>query len=250
MVFLVIIVTVIVCIILWDRIDIIHPSLKNPQVRVGTSSKSYYSVTPQGNRWHGQACIAGGGTEFTNMAEGGDTIFGKIIRKEIPADILYEDEKVLMNYVWCMLVFLVISYSNFAPLSPGVQCLAFKDINPQAPVHFLVIPKKPIAQLSKAEDADEQVDSKIVTEFVCFCKIQNTWLLWGPYDCSSPFAIVLVRQSRRPTLLDWPIVCLASCLYMLFSVHACLSVCFPQRRWHSSNEAIQSYHSVPSISSC
>ena len=108
------------------------------------------------------------------MAEGGDTIFGKIIRKEIPADILYEDKKVLMNYVWCMVVFLVISYSNFAPLSPGVQCLAFKDINPQAPVHFLVIPKKPIAQLSKAEDADEQVDSKIVTEFVCFCKIQNT----------------------------------------------------------------------------
>merc|ERR1719427_1028314 len=58
---------------------------------------------------------------------GGDTIFGKIIRKEIPADIIYEDD----------------------------QCLAFNDISPQAPVHFLVIPKKPIAQLSKATDADE-----------------------------------------------------------------------------------------------
>ncbi|XP_066933827.1 adenosine 5'-monophosphoramidase HINT1-like [Clytia hemisphaerica] len=61
--------------------------------------------------------------------EGGSTIFGKIIRREIPADIVYEDD----------------------------QCLAFKDINPQAPVHVLVIPKKPISQLSKAEDSDEQL---------------------------------------------------------------------------------------------
>jgi len=57
---------------------------------------------------------------------GGDTIFGKIIRKEIPADIIYEDD----------------------------QCLAFNDIAPQAPTHFLVIPKKPIAQLSKSGDGD------------------------------------------------------------------------------------------------
>jgi len=58
--------------------------------------------------------------------EGGDTIFGKIIRREIPASIVFEDE----------------------------QCLAFHDVNPQAPVHVLVIPKKPIAQLSKAGDDD------------------------------------------------------------------------------------------------
>ena len=57
---------------------------------------------------------------------GGDTIFGKIIRKEIPSDIIFEDDK----------------------------CLAFRDVNPQAPVHFLVIPKKPISQLSKSEDSD------------------------------------------------------------------------------------------------
>lgn len=62
---------------------------------------------------------------------GGDTIFGKIIRKEIPADIIYEDD----------------------------QCLAFNDVAPQAPTHFLVIPKKPITQLSLAEDSDEQVHS-------------------------------------------------------------------------------------------
>mmetsp|Transcript_8139 Transcript_8139/g.26657 ORF Transcript_8139/g.26657 Transcript_8139/m.26657 type:complete len:110 (+) Transcript_8139:21-350(+) len=52
-------------------------------------------------------------------APGGDTIFGKIIRKEIPAKIAYEDDTVL----------------------------AFHDVAPQAPVHVLVIPKKPIAMI-------------------------------------------------------------------------------------------------------
>jgi diadenosine tetraphosphate (Ap4A) HIT family hydrolase len=37
------------------------------------------------------------------------------------------------------------------------QTLAFNDISPQAPTHFLVIPKKLITMLEKAEDADEQV---------------------------------------------------------------------------------------------
>uniref|UniRef100_A0A2K6CCF0 HIT domain-containing protein n=1 Tax=Macaca nemestrina TaxID=9545 RepID=A0A2K6CCF0_MACNE len=60
---------------------------------------------------------------------GGDTIFGKIIRKEIPAKIIFEDD----------------------------QCLAFHDISPQAPTHFLVIPKKRISQISAAEDDDESV---------------------------------------------------------------------------------------------
>ena len=52
-----------------------------------------------------------------------DTIFTKIINKEIPADILYEDE----------------------------LALAFNDINPQAPIHFLVIPKKPITTINDIE---------------------------------------------------------------------------------------------------
>ncbi|XP_033186008.1 histidine triad nucleotide binding protein 1 [Bombus vancouverensis nearcticus] len=56
-----------------------------------------------------------------------DTIFGKILRKEIPCNFIYEDD----------------------------QCVAFHDINGQAPVHFLVIPRKPIPQLSTAEDGDE-----------------------------------------------------------------------------------------------
>ncbi|ETN64494.1 protein kinase C inhibitor [Anopheles darlingi] len=55
-----------------------------------------------------------------------DTIFGKILRKEIPCTFIHEDDK----------------------------CVAFNDISPQAPVHFLVIPRKPIAQLSKASEED------------------------------------------------------------------------------------------------
>ncbi|VDM27229.1 unnamed protein product [Hydatigera taeniaeformis] len=59
----------------------------------------------------------------------GDTIFGKIARKEIPAKFLYEDD----------------------------QCVAFDDISPQAPTHFLVIPKKPIKQLDSATEDDESL---------------------------------------------------------------------------------------------
>ncbi|ROO25216.1 histidine triad nucleotide-binding protein [Salinisphaera orenii] len=56
-----------------------------------------------------------------------DTIFSKIINREIDADIVHEDD----------------------------QCLAFRDVNPQAPMHILVIPKKPIDMLANAEDGDQ-----------------------------------------------------------------------------------------------
>lgn len=58
-----------------------------------------------------------------------ETIFSKIIAKEIPADIVYEDE----------------------------QCLAFRDIQAQAPMHILVIPKKPIPRLVDATEEDQQL---------------------------------------------------------------------------------------------
>jgi histidine triad (HIT) family protein len=58
-----------------------------------------------------------------------DTIFGKIIRREIPADIVYEDD----------------------------LCLAFRDVAPQAPVHILFIPKQPIINLDSAESDDHRV---------------------------------------------------------------------------------------------
>jgi histidine triad (HIT) family protein len=61
------------------------------------------------------------------MQETNETIFSKIIRKEIPATIVYEDD----------------------------VCLAFKDIHPQAPTHVLIIPKKPIAKLSDSTAEDQ-----------------------------------------------------------------------------------------------
>jgi histidine triad (HIT) family protein len=56
-----------------------------------------------------------------------ETIFTKIINREIPADIVYEDD----------------------------LCLAFRDIKPQAPVHILVIPKKPLPKLNDAAESDQ-----------------------------------------------------------------------------------------------
>tara|TARA_B100002052_G_scaffold182195_1_gene165904 strand:+ start:605 stop:946 length:342 start_codon:yes stop_codon:yes gene_type:complete len=58
-----------------------------------------------------------------------DTIFQKIIDKELPADIIYEDE----------------------------LALVFKDINPVAPTHLLIIPKKQIEKVSDAEDQDKEL---------------------------------------------------------------------------------------------
>lgn len=57
------------------------------------------------------------------------TIFTKIINREIPADIVYEDD----------------------------LCLAFRDINPQAPVHLLIIPKREIATINDIESSDREL---------------------------------------------------------------------------------------------
>ena len=56
-----------------------------------------------------------------------ETLFTKIINREIPADIVYEDE----------------------------QCLAFRDIAPQAPLHILMIPKKPLESITHATEQDQ-----------------------------------------------------------------------------------------------
>jgi histidine triad (HIT) family protein len=55
------------------------------------------------------------------------TLFEKIIAREIPASIVYEDD----------------------------QCIAFKDINPGAPVHVLLVPRKPIPRLCDATAEDQ-----------------------------------------------------------------------------------------------
>ncbi|MDP9004005.1 MAG: HIT domain-containing protein, partial [Verrucomicrobiota bacterium] len=55
------------------------------------------------------------------------TLFEKIIRREIPADIVWEDDEVL----------------------------AFRDVNPQVPVHVLIVPKRVVPRLAEATAADE-----------------------------------------------------------------------------------------------
>ncbi len=63
-----------------------------------------------------------------------ETIFSKIIKREIPADIVYEDGDVL----------------------------AFRDVNPQAPTHILVIPKKAIPTVNDLKEADAALVGKMV----------------------------------------------------------------------------------------
>lgn len=65
-----------------------------------------------------------------------ETIFAKIIRREIPADIVYEDE----------------------------LCLAFRDINPQAPVHVLLIPKDTHARLVDVPQAELPLLGHLLTK--------------------------------------------------------------------------------------
>jgi histidine triad (HIT) family protein len=62
------------------------------------------------------------------------TIFEKIVRREIPAEIVWEDDDVL----------------------------AFRDVNPQAPVHILIVPKRVVPRLADATPADEALLGKLL----------------------------------------------------------------------------------------
>ncbi|WP_266168120.1 histidine triad nucleotide-binding protein [Dyella subtropica] len=75
----------------------------------------------------------------------GDTIFGKIIRREIPADIVYEDDDVL----------------------------AFRDLNPQAPVHVLFVPKRAIATLDEAKASDAELLGKLLLATAAYARQQG-----------------------------------------------------------------------------
>ena len=67
-----------------------------------------------------------------------DTLFARIIRKEIPADIVYEDD----------------------------ETLAFRDVSPQAPVHVLIVPKKPLANLLGADEDDTELLGRLMQSAV------------------------------------------------------------------------------------
>ena len=62
------------------------------------------------------------------------TLFEKIVRREIPADIVWENDEVL----------------------------AFRDVNPQAPVHVLIVPKRVVPRLAEATPADEALLGKLL----------------------------------------------------------------------------------------
>ncbi len=64
-----------------------------------------------------------------------DTIFSKILRKEIPVEFVHEDE----------------------------HCVAFNDINPVAPVHILIIPRRPFENIAAMTDADAPVVGHLFT---------------------------------------------------------------------------------------
>ncbi len=109
------------------------------------------------------------------------TIFTKIIEKEIPADILYEDEKVL----------------------------AFKDISPQAPVHFLVIPKKPIATTNDITEDDDalvgymhRIAAKIAAEMGVADEGFRTVMNCNKHGGQTVYHIHLHVLAGKP--LGWP----------------------------------------------
>ena len=71
-----------------------------------------------------------------------ETIFDKIIRREIPAQIVFEDEHVL----------------------------GFRDVNPQAPVHVLFIPKTPVATLNDLQPEQAELVGRLVLAAAAFAK--------------------------------------------------------------------------------
>jgi len=68
------------------------------------------------------------------MAEAQETVFSKIIRREIPAKIVFENERIL----------------------------AFRDISPQAPTHIVIIPKRPIVSLAETSQGDRELLGEIL----------------------------------------------------------------------------------------
>ena len=109
-----------------------------------------------------------------------NTIFDKIISKEIPANIVYEDD----------------------------TALAFHDIAPQAPIHVLIIPKKRIAQIQDMTDEDEPVIGhllNVATKVVKELKLENGYRLVinnGQEGGQTVYHLHVHLLGGRP--LSWP----------------------------------------------
>jgi histidine triad (HIT) family protein len=109
-----------------------------------------------------------------------ETLFTRIINRQIPADIVYEDE----------------------------HCIAIKDVNPQAPVHLLLIPKKPIDRLSNAQAEDQALLGHLmlaVARITRELEIENAFRLTvnnGADAGQSVFHLHLHILAGRP--FNWP----------------------------------------------
>lgn len=108
------------------------------------------------------------------------TLFERIIDREIPAKIEYEDER----------------------------CIVIHDIQPQAPVHLLIVPKKPIPRLSAAVAADEAILGHLLVvagELAAKLKLEKGFRIVvnsGPDACESvPHVHVHLLAKRQMT---WP----------------------------------------------
>lgn len=110
-----------------------------------------------------------------------ETLFTKIINREIPADIVYEDD----------------------------ISLAFRDINPQAPVHLLIIPKKLIPTINDIEEMDRElaghlfwVAAKLAKEMGFSEEGYRTVMNCGENSGQTVFHIHLHLLAGKP--LGWP----------------------------------------------
>lgn len=109
-----------------------------------------------------------------------ETVFAKIVAGQIPARIVHDDDR----------------------------CLAFHDVNPQAPVHVLVIPKKPVVNVAALEAADESLAGHLVlvaAEVARKLGVSNGYRLvfnCGPHGGQSVDHLHLHLLAGRP--LGWP----------------------------------------------
>ena len=108
------------------------------------------------------------------------TLFERIIDREIPAKIEYEDDR----------------------------CIAIHDIQPQAPVHLLIIPRKPVVRLGEAGDADESMLGHLLLvarDLARKLDLKNGYRIVinnGPDACESIPHLHLHLLARRQ--MSWP----------------------------------------------
>lgn len=109
------------------------------------------------------------------------TIFKKIIERQIPAKIVYEDD----------------------------VCLAFRDVNPQAPTHILLIPKKEIVSLGELQDADQAALGHLLLKVSTIAKQEGlaqdgyrVVINTGPAAGQTVFHLHLHILGGRP--MQWP----------------------------------------------